>query len=444
MKNISKSLSLRIIGLGCVLLLIASMFLPFVSYEGFSISIFDGNSSLNYLPYVLMVYGLISILSFLLNKKTELSYLLVGGSLTYIITNTIGAIDQFNYFSFGYYLFLISTILLFIVLVILGMGDVKKNNLDTDAANKQIDDSKDTKNDVIQNMQPSEFAQSIMDQPVMNNISISSVDNSSVNVDSNIDNSSINIDNTSIDSNLTIDGFQVDDVSLAPQNPLNSFLPSDFDPSKVVTEVSQNNVLDDSKNGENVLNDSTNENSGQSILSVMSQPMVDSGLNTGLYNEDSKTVQNNNASVLSSQQLSELQSVVEPSIPIQPVPDESVVEPSVPTQAVPDVQSVVEPSIPAQAVPDVQSVVEPSIPAQPVTEVQSVGEPSIPAQPVTEVQSVVEPSIPAQPVTEVQSVVEPSIPAQPVPDVQSVVEPSVPVQPVPDVQSVVEPSIPEI
>ena len=427
MKNISKSLSLRIIGLGCVLLLIASMFLPFVSYEGFSISIFDGNSSLNYLPYVLMVYGLISILSFLLNKKTELSYLLVGGSLTYIITNTIGAIDQFNYFSFGYYLFLISTILLFIVLVILGMGDVKKNNLDTDAANKQIDDSKDTKNDVIQNMQPSEFAQSIMDQPVMNNISISSVDNSSVNVDSNIDNSSINIDNTSIDSNLTIDGFQVDDVSLAPQNPLNSFLPSDFDPSKVVTEVSQNNVLDDSKNGENVLNDSTNENSGQSILSVMSQPMVDSGLNTGLYNEDSKTVQNNNASVLSSQQLSELQSVGEPSVPTQAVPDvQSVVEPSIPAQAVPDVQSVVEPSIPAQAVPDVQSVVEPSIPAQPVTEVQSVGEPSIPAQPVTEVQSVVEPSIPAQPVPDVQSVVEPSVPVQPVPDVQSVVEPSIP------------------
>ena len=252
----NKRLGLKVLAIGCVLLLIASVFLPLVNYSGYTTSIFDTNKEINYFPYILIVFSLISIIVIVLNKKTEFAYLLVGSSLTFIITTTIGSIDNFKYFSFGYYLFLLSSILLFISLSILNRDENNKKS-DKIVNNSSIEFSESENNNLVEPVEPNELAKSIMDQPVMNEPT-----------------------ENNIKSSIDFDDFN-EEVTLAPQNPLNSFLPSDFDPSKIVKE--ENNVKNEIDTEE--INKSVNEeksinkNNDQSIMNIMSQPMVNTNLN---------------------------------------------------------------------------------------------------------------------------------------------------------------------
>lgn len=235
-------IGLKIIVLGCILLMISGLFLPFVSVSGYTTTLFGVNKELNYIPYILIGFSLISIIVILLNKKIEFAYLLIGSSLTFLITTTIDSIEDFKYFSIGYYLILISTILLFLMLILL-------NTKSEDEIIKKEESVLDVKESIdFENIEPNELAKSIMDQPVMNNENINSVP---------------------IEPNFN--EINSEEVTLAPQNPLNSFLPSDFDPSKIVKEEKQ--VIQNEEK-------SVKEDTNQSIMSVMSQPMVNSNLNT--------------------------------------------------------------------------------------------------------------------------------------------------------------------
>ena len=253
-------IGLKIIALGCILLMISGLFLPFVSVSGYTTTLFDVNKELNYIPYILIGFSLISIIVILLNKKIEFAYLLIGSSLTFLITTTIDSIEDFKYFSIGYYLILISTILLFLMLILL-------NTKSEDEIIKKEESVLDVKESIdFENIEPNELAKSIMDQPVMND----------------------KIENNVV-QNINFNDFN-EEVTLAPQNPLNSFLPSDFDPNKIIkddisiqNDTEFNNSIinqNDSKNDNNIVNkEFNNQNSSQSIISIMSQPMVNNNLN---------------------------------------------------------------------------------------------------------------------------------------------------------------------
>lgn len=95
-----------IVAMGCGLLLIISIFLPYVTYYSTSLSLWkmEDSSRVIYILLGLLVIGL-----YLINKKTELSYLTAG----FGIFSTIGqiiALEGFNGLSIGFYLILLSSL----------------------------------------------------------------------------------------------------------------------------------------------------------------------------------------------------------------------------------------------------------------------------------------------------------------------------------------------
>ena len=365
MKN---NLYLRIFGVMCVLVIIGCLFLPFYDYDSMSSSLFSLNEDLNYISCIFIGFGVISLLTLLLNKKFELSYLLVGSVLTYVINMTIGFIDSFKFFGYGYYLLGLSTIMLFLCLIILGINKVNTRQVDdktlvTEVNNNSINNV-DGVNDTttVTNIEPNDLAKSLMDQPVMNSLSdqVIAFDESNLNNDESL--------NSNIDNNINIE----ENVVLAPQNPLNSFLPSDFDPNKTVgTEVKEDGQekFDNNENS-NV----QNEDSSNSIMSVMSQPMVNSQLDFSNNVVTNNQSVNNNYGSISFEQLSSNQPVVESSMVQQEINNQPVVEPSM-VQPEINNQPVVGPSM-VQPEINNQPVVEPSM-VQPEINNQPVVEPSI-------------------------------------------------------------------
>ena len=346
----NKNLSLRIVGIGSIVLLVGSLFLPFVNYSGFTSNLFEGARDLYYMPYVLIAFSVISIITLILNKRKELSYLLVGASILVIITNTIELKDSFKYLSFGYYLLVLSSILLFISTLLLSNNSSsndlvkpkKEENLESNVTNTNV------VNDQIMNSEPSELAQSIMDQPVIKDLN-------------SIDNNSINNQPIKLDDTISIDGIEDNNIQLSPQNPLSSFLPSDFDPTKI-NEDKNEKVDQDISIEENKKEDEQKVvDNSQSIMSIMSQPMVNSGLVSNSQVNNVSEIGVTPLSSISASSSMRPQPVVEPSMQSQPVVEPSmqpqpVVEPSMRPQ------SVVEPSMRPQ------SVVEPSMRPQPVME----------------------------------------------------------------------------
>ena len=414
--------SLRIIGVGCIVLFIASLFLPYINYGGISSTLFDGNKELYYLPCILIGLSLISLVVLLLNKKIELVYLLIGSGLTVAITNTIQFKDGFELFSFGYYIFDVSIIALFVLMLF--SGNVQKkivmSSNETKESNQKVDITNTDSQNLV-NEQPNEFAQSIMNQPVMNNLSISDLNSSStsnidnnnvsniVDTNTNIDNNSdINVDNSlSIDDNISgeING---EEIKLAPQNPLNSFLPADFDPSSI-NKNNESKLNDENvdNNSEKEVNDDDNKkdniDSGQSILSVMSQPMVSTQggaellSNVGSANLNSSIDVNLNSEIVQPNLLepetsnsTNVEPVVEPTINNQNV--SGIVEPQVNNPI--NIEPVVEPTINNQ---NVSGIVEPQV--NNPTIIEHVVDPTINNQAVVQ-SEIVEPQLDNQVVLE--------------------------------------------
>lgn len=112
MKN---KLVFRILGAISSALIIASVFIPYVSVKGFSQSLWEAHSAVGttYLPIMIIVFGAIGVLCFSANIKTELSYASTGAILFFLITQTIPIIDQgtFNTMGVGYYCLCIGDVL---------------------------------------------------------------------------------------------------------------------------------------------------------------------------------------------------------------------------------------------------------------------------------------------------------------------------------------------
>ncbi len=359
-----KNLGIRVFSLVCVLVIIMCLFLPFFSYESTSSSLFNLNEELNYISYIFMGFSLISIVTILLNKKIELSYLLVGSSLTYCITNTIAFKDSISFFGYGYYLLGFTTILLFLSLIILNIGKKKEKNIiennEVKKVNNNIEDDNNKINTNITNIEPNDLAKSIMDQPVMNN-TIEEVNS--------LNNSNTENDLGGLNSNIENSLSNEENITLAPQNPLNSFLPSDFDPNQIVKE--ENNNVEPNINIEFTEDNNTvKEDNNQSIMSVMSQPMVNAEIeNSNNIAVNTQNVNNTTEQVTFNQMNN--QPVIEPNA-IQPeINNQPVIEPNVMQPEINN-QPVIEPN-----------VMQPEINNQPVIEPNAI-QPEMNNQPVIE------------------------------------------------------------
>lgn len=108
MKN---KLIFRILGALASSLIIASVFVPFISVTGYSPSLWESYEITNalYLPIMIIVFGAIGVIFFALNIKTEFAYMSVGAIAFFAIMQTIDILDQgvFNTLSVGYYFLVI-------------------------------------------------------------------------------------------------------------------------------------------------------------------------------------------------------------------------------------------------------------------------------------------------------------------------------------------------
>lgn len=161
MKN---KLVFRILGALASALIIASVFIPFVSVTGFSQSLWEAHSSVGtiYLPIMIIVFGVIGVLVFSTGFKTELAYASAGGLLFFLIMQTVPVIDQnlFNTLGVGYYCLAIGTFLIIIMAFICGLRVkqkvVKENVEETPKQVSMIDQIDKLYNDQTENQNVNE------------------------------------------------------------------------------------------------------------------------------------------------------------------------------------------------------------------------------------------------------------------------------------------------
>ena len=110
-----KKLIYRIIGAVASALIIVAVFVPFVNVYGYTSNlwkIYELAKSL-YLPIMIIVFGIIGIVFFALNIKTEFAYMSTGAITFFVVMETINAInnDSFKSLSIGYYCLVVAAIL---------------------------------------------------------------------------------------------------------------------------------------------------------------------------------------------------------------------------------------------------------------------------------------------------------------------------------------------
>jgi hypothetical protein len=126
----------RVLGALASALIIASVFIPFVSVTGYSQSLWETHNAVGtiYLPIMIIVFGVVGVLVFSTGFKTELAYASAGGLLFFLIMQTIPVIDQnlINTLGVGYYCLAIGTLLIIIMAFICGLRvkqKVEKENV---------------------------------------------------------------------------------------------------------------------------------------------------------------------------------------------------------------------------------------------------------------------------------------------------------------------------
>lgn len=143
-----------IVAMGCGLLIILSVFLPYVSYYSNSMSLWKMEDSSRFI-YILL--GLLVIGLYLINKKTEMSYLTAGFGTFTSIANII-SIEGFEGLSIAFYLILLSSIAIGVMTF---LYDEKEA---TALINLSV-----SVNKPVMNQQPMMYNQNINQQPMMNN-----------------------------------------------------------------------------------------------------------------------------------------------------------------------------------------------------------------------------------------------------------------------------------
>lgn len=126
----NKNLICRILGALASALIIVAVFVPFVSVTGYSTSLwetFEVSNSL-YLPIMIIVFGIIGVIFFSLNKKTEFAYMSTGAITFFLVVYTIDVMNQgvFNTLSVGYYFLVIGTVLTGIMAFLTNLKSNKK------------------------------------------------------------------------------------------------------------------------------------------------------------------------------------------------------------------------------------------------------------------------------------------------------------------------------
>ena len=452
-----KNISLRIICAGLLLLTVVGLFLPFADYGYYKVTLFDMSEALFYVPYVIMGLSLITLILLLINKKVEICFLTVGAIMSFVYLYTMTYKDSFSYLSFGYYLFAVSSVLTLIILFILVMKNKSNSNSNVIENVAKVEDVQSVQQQEVANIQPSEFAQSIMDKPVMNelnnnlsdnNLNMNDVGNQGI-VDSGLQSTQVNenVQSQPVANELSVDSSSNEGLSLSPNNPLSSFLPSDFDPSKVVNKqqvqndaaisLSENEV-EVEKKVEEVQDEKveTKVDDNQSIMSIMSQPMVG---DSGVMVTQPEVSQPPEAAVPEVPQASE---AVVPEVP--QAPEAAVPEvPQAPEAVVPEVAQAPEAVVPevSQApeavvpeVPQASEVVVPEVPQAPEAVVPEV--PQVPEAAVPEVPQAPQAAVPE--VSQTPDAVVPEVSQTP----EAVVQPDLPVQSEQSASS--EVSIPEV
>ena len=101
----------NIIAIAAALLMILSVFLPYVTHYSTSLSLWKMEDPSR---YIYLFLGVMVIVFYLVNMKTELSYLAVGFSLFTSVSKII-AIGGFNGLSIGFYLILASSIIILLI-----------------------------------------------------------------------------------------------------------------------------------------------------------------------------------------------------------------------------------------------------------------------------------------------------------------------------------------
>ena len=111
----NKKLVFRVLGALSSALIIASMFIPFISVEGYSVSLWEQNSTLNslYIPIMIIVFGAIGVITFALGVKTELAYMSTGAVTFYIVMQLLNVLgnNTFNTLGIAFYTLVIGTFL---------------------------------------------------------------------------------------------------------------------------------------------------------------------------------------------------------------------------------------------------------------------------------------------------------------------------------------------
>ena len=120
-------LLLRIIGALSSSLIVVAVFAPWISAVGYSESLWSLNQNALYLPIMIMAFGVLGILLFALNIKTEFVYMSTGAVLFQVIVESINMINQgkFSLFGLGYYLLLAGGILTGIMTFIVSLKPKK-------------------------------------------------------------------------------------------------------------------------------------------------------------------------------------------------------------------------------------------------------------------------------------------------------------------------------
>lgn len=147
-----------IVAMGCGLLIILSVFLPYVSYFGASISLWKAENPVRIL-YILL--SLLVIAVYLINKKTELSYLSVGFTLFNSISDMI-SMDGLDGLSIAFYLILLSSIAIGVMTFLYE----EKN------ATALINLSVKVNKPMVNNYQQQQVVQQPIQQPMMSNQSL--------------------------------------------------------------------------------------------------------------------------------------------------------------------------------------------------------------------------------------------------------------------------------
>ncbi len=119
----------RIIGAISSLMILVSIFVPFFSYYGRTQSIWEGYSgNFIFLPILMIVFGVIGLVVFLLNKKIELAYATSGAMIFYSAMRTIEIMNLglFSSVGIGYYCLIIGSLLTLIMTFLCNINSKEK------------------------------------------------------------------------------------------------------------------------------------------------------------------------------------------------------------------------------------------------------------------------------------------------------------------------------